>query len=259
MIFKTTASFPKSGNPGYIQSYPLIAGNALANANFKISQYLERMLLNGVNSGTCLTEPPQSSFSNYYYEPNIDNSISFERSIVYGCTFTAATPSISLSIFKDINNKIITNITQFGNGKPENNLDWIEINYNNLDFGEIDCKVNEQCEVPFITMNLLYADVGAVNNTQSMLMYIDYKQNTILTNSRKVGQVNQFQIYQKVNFFKYPLPSTKWYAPDPGFIRLPRNIMYPFRIGTTNYTQSSCYIDSKILLLIMTIIVVFTT
>ena len=29
---------------------------------------------------------------------------------------------------------------------------------------------------------------------------------------------------------------TKWWeAPGPGFIRLPRNIMYPFRIGTSKY------------------------
>lgn len=198
VIFKTTPSFPKSGNPGYIQSYPLIAGNppANANANFNISQYLDRMLLNGVNSGGCLTEQSQPSFSNYYYEPNIDNSISFERSIVYGCTFTAGT-SISLSIFNDIQNKIIKNITQFGNGKPENNLDWIEINYNNLNFGVFNCTVNQQCPVSFITMNLLYADVGPINKTQSMLMYIDYKKDTIQTNP---SQGNQFQIYQKVNF-----------------------------------------------------------
>lgn len=40
-----------------------------------------------------------------------------------------------------------------------------------------------------------------------------------------------------------------WFAPAPGFVKLPRNIMYPFRIGTTVYNKAG-YIKNEHLSLI---------
>ena len=75
----------------------------------------------------------------------------------------------------------------------------------------------------------VYRDTGATNNTQFQL--IDFEVNKIDNNYEKY-------FYFIVKLLKLKNVETKWWeAPGPGFIRLPRNIMYPFRIGTTDYKR----------------------
>ena len=44
-------------------------------------------------------------------------------------------------------------------------------------------------------------------------------------------------LYFISKFEKLKIETEWWYAYGPGFIRLPKNIMYPFRVGTTRYSQ----------------------
>ena len=79
------------------------------------------------------------------------------------------------------------------------------------------------------SIDILYEAIGAKKNTQNQLLYVkDY--DCGLLNDQKHPK------YIKVNAFKVKSETEWWHA--PGWkISFPKNIMYPFRIGTTSYEE----------------------
>ena len=212
-IFTDKNDFHKSGNPGYIKGKPILIGQK-GNENyikkfkndivFPINQALYHKSNDTVNK-------------TFYYDNYMDNKLTFEDLIFYKYKEQNHLDDFT----KDLNsfNKEPESSLKFGifgnaNLKYEN--DWKSISFNN----------------PNITYfkNLLllgeYIDYGLVNNTQFKIQEIEIQGKN----------QDNMENYFIMKFFKNDIDSDWWYSPGPGFvIRVPKNWMYPFQIGTTTY------------------------
>ena len=142
-----------------------------------------------------------------YFDNYMDNILTFEDFIIYGYKVESC---LIKEIFRE---------WQFG---PYGNAN---INKNNSDWE----KVKEE---PPDDDNILllgkYRYAGVVNNTQNNLYELSFEKSDFDSNN----------VYYFINKNSKPkkMKTKWWYAPWPGFIKLPQNIMYPFRIGTTHYS-----------------------
>ena len=92
--------------------------------------------------------------------------------------------------------------------------DWIQIDFNSE-------------RNPYLLMGI-YKTFGTVNNAQFQIHQFDL--------DNQVNLNDQPYYYFITKFLKLKKIKTKWwYALRPGFFKLPRNTMYPFRVGTTTY------------------------
>ena len=152
----------------------------------------------------------------------MDNKLTFDDYIFYGYKKEQdCYREILNDCFKD---EDFSSFGRFGNANIKYAKDWEEIkipeNGNNYNYN------------PFLIMGV-YRDTGATNNTQFQL--INFEVNKV--NEENTESSDKY-LYFVVKLLKLKNVKTKWWeAPGPGFIRLPRNIMYPFRIGTTDYKR----------------------
>ncbi len=187
-------------------------------------------------NGQC-KNPSEVNGQNFYYNDSLDNSLTFEDGIIFGCLkryenneeINNVLTLNPLTQFKDsdANNVEYITISKFGNPtiNKDDFLNFEKFEYNNL--LSTTC-TNEICTLSLPTLNILYAETGATNNVQNSIMFAQIKSTGKVT----VKQIdNYYPLYTKVNFFKHTPNKKWWYAPGPGFIKLPRNVMYPFRIG----------------------------
>ena len=189
--------FKLSGNPGYIKGKQIILGTDNNVYNKGIVFPIEK----NSNSNTEGTQT-------LYYDNYMDNKITFEDLIIYGY--------ISDN-YKTIFSEAFNNIkyAQFGNSKTFkilNNKDNNNNNNNNI------VLIGE------------YKDSGVVNNTQLQIYDFGYAQQY-----PKIDAQNSYH-YFIVKFIKLETDTEWYYAPGPVIIKLPRNIMYPFKIGTSKYS-----------------------
>ena len=141
---------------------------------------------------------------NLYYDNYMDNKITFEDLIIYGYTVNTYISNFT-DAFKDIK------YAQFGNAKTFKDLENTDQNTNFVLIGE-------------------YKDSGAVNNTQFQIYDIGFA-----SKNRIIDDKNSYN-YFIVKFIKLETDTEWYYAPGPVIIKLPRNIMYPFKIGTSKYS-----------------------
>ena len=189
--------FKLSGNPGYIKGKQIIFGTDNNVYNKGIVFPIEK----NSNSNTEGTQT-------LYYDNYMDNKITFEDLIIYGYT-----SDNYKTIFSDAFNNI--KYAQFGNSKTFkilNNKDNNNNNNNNI------VLIGE------------YKDSGVVNNTQLQIYDFGYAQQY-----PKIDAQNSYH-YFIVKFIKLETDTEWYYAPGPVIIKLPRNIMYPFKIGTSKYS-----------------------
>ena len=189
--------FKLSGNPGYIKGKQIILGTDNNVYNKGIVFPIEK----NSNSNTEGTQT-------LYYDNYMDNKITFEDLIIYGYTSDN---------YKTIFSEAFNNIkyAQFGNSKTFkilNNKDNNNNNNNNI------VLIGE------------YKDSGVVNNTQFQIYDFGYAQQY-----PKIDAQNSYH-YFIVKFIKLETDTEWYYAPGPVIIKLPRNIMYPFKIGTSKYS-----------------------
>jgi hypothetical protein len=87
-----------------------------------------------------------------------------------------------------------------------------------------------------------------------LLIFRDWFANVAGSDTR-----NKYYSYVEINFWKIKQTTTLWYAPHPSiFPKLPKNLMAPFKIGTTTYgTSSSNKANLSILLMIIIYILSF--
>ena len=197
------ADFKLSGNPGYKKGKQIIFLDGSNIFNKGIVFPIEKPN----DSGT------STSGKYIYFDNYIDNKITFEDLIIYGYSYQN-----NLKDFKDL----ITNslsITPFGNGKYLNDKTVnIEINENSQNF----ILVGE------------YKDSGSVNNTQFQIHSLKSANQFNIEN--KIKDYTKYS-YFIIKFVKVETETEWYYARSPVIIKLPKNIMYPFKIGTSKYKK----------------------
>ena len=148
----------------------------------------------------------------------MDNKLTFEDLIFYQYKTTDDVYKDFIENFNELNQKLYFGI--FGNANLKYEKDWKLI----PDFDLV------------TTENLLlfgaYMDYGLVNNTQFQIQEFKIQNQ----GSKENNKGDALKYYFIVKFVKIDIEDKWWYAPGPGFvIRVPKNWMYPFQIGTTTY------------------------
>ncbi len=198
--------------------------------------------------------------SSIYKNPVLKNDLSFEDSISWGCVDNLNKTGLKYycqnqlwknkMMFNLIQN--ITYISQFGNPNNQYNLDWITVDQISLDsYQSIWDDAYNKCTIPgVLNVDIMWGNYGLVNNTQKGIFKVKFRLDNIYWWSKNIndnGIKDKFFSYVNINFMQIPTDKVWWYAPGPGFIMLPQNIMYPFRIGTTTYgiqtSSSGNYLD----------------
>jgi hypothetical protein len=197
-------NYKKSGNPGYIKGKPLLIG--IKEGNTKQKKFKNDAVFPIEYNNNNLNN------ENIYYNNYFDNKITFEDFIIYG--------------YNRENNNLKNYISQMfsqnyllgknGDANIAYKNDWIQIGFTS--------EIN-----PYLLMGI-YKTFGTVNNAQFQIHQFD------LDNQARLVDNDQPYYYFITKFLKLKKIKTKWwYALRPGFFKLPRNTMYPFRVGTTTY------------------------
>lgn len=221
--------------------------------------------------GACIYTSNQYNFSNptiadnpnisinYDYNFNLHNDLTFEDKIQFGCfellnvtelqTYCTTNQWQKKHILTSINN--FSYFSQFGNPNNSYISDWIQLQQ--IDFKSYSSSWDSnyyKCSVPaFFSIDIILADFGMVNNSQSSIIYVSQRLN-YMYNSFKIsdwfanvpGYASKikYNTYVEVNFWKMNQTTVLWIAPQPPmFPKLPKNLMAPFKIGTTTYGKSN--------------------
>ena len=202
-FLKNESDYPRSGNPGYIKGKPLLIKQQISSSNlYKIYNILP------IDNENCNDNLKDKTL---YFDNYMDNILTFEDFIIYGYKYKSC-------LFTD--NFKGWNVGYYGNAYiSKTDSDWIT-----NDIGEPD----NNKDISLLIGKYRY--VGTVNNSQNYMYSINFDKLDNLDFSPNVKYfINKNEKPKKMK--------TKWwYAPGPGFIKLPQNIMYPFRIGTTHYS-----------------------
>ena len=212
--YQNESDFHKSGNPGYIKGKPILMGTY---DNNYISQFREGIVFHLANNNRIYTVNG-SGFDFIYYDNYMDNKLTFEDLIFYQYKTTDDVYKDFIGNFTVLKQKLYFGI--FGNANLKYEKDWKLI----PDFDLV------------TTENLLlfgaYMDYGLVNNTQFQIQEFKIQNQ----GSKENNKGDALKYYFIVKFVKIDIEDKWWYAPGPGFvIRVPKNWMYPFQIGTTTY------------------------
>ena len=194
--------FKLSGNPGYIKGKKIIFGYKKNDEN-NIYVY-DTGAVFPIEKGS--NEPDADGNGTIYFDNYMGNKITFEDLIIYGY-FNSNYTSVLEKLFNGLE------FSQFGNAKSFKEFKPI---YNNKN----------------MILIAQYKDSGTVNNTQFQIYSID---------DNNIGNINEITSQNSYNYFIVKFikseTETEWYyAPGPVIIKLPRNIMYPFKIGTSKYS-----------------------
>ena len=212
------SDYHKSGNPGYIKGNPILLKKNFANNN-----NLEHYLIYTIfpieeHDQNCVDTINEEKI---YFDNYFDNRLTFEDFTIYGYGKTTEGNNNRVC-YKNIYNNILKiydkKFGKFGSANIRYEKDWKEFNI-----------INEEIDFNVQFIFGAYKSVGTVNNTQFEI----YEMNL---HNRTHDDNDIFYFISK--FEKLKIETEWWYAYGPGFIRLPKNIMYPFRIGTTRYSQS---------------------
>jgi len=201
--------FKLSGNPGYIKGKKIIFG--INNTNLLINGIIFP-IDTSINNANLLSLFNESN-NFFYFDNYFDNKITFEDLIIYGYESSG---SDCFKELKDLLSNNILNFTKFANGKQLSG-------------------VNNKINGENIVMIGGYKDSNTVNNTQFKLNNLDFADNQ----NYQDNKINNFDSYNYfiVKFVKLETETKWWYAPGPVIIKLPKNIMYPFKIGTSKYKR----------------------
>jgi hypothetical protein len=205
-----------------------------------------------------------NSDTNLYYNDLLDNSLSYQDSIRWGCAdyfnmtglkyFCTNQLWKKKMLYEIFNN--LTYIAQFGNPNRQFLNDWISVDKLTIDSYTSNWdSYNNKCTLPaVINVDILYATYGLVNNTQHAIYKVQFRLDYIDWWVKKPDTKDYYHTYLNINYYKIPQDKIWYFAPAPGFIVFPRNIMYPFKVGTTRYNSGSFFGFDNFLLLIIVII-----
>ena len=201
--------FKLSGNPGYIKGKQIIFLDDSNIFSKGIAFPIEKIGGSGTAADT----------DNFiYYDNYMDNKITFEDLIIYGYNNIEY-----LNVFKRFF-KSKMKYTPFGNGK------------------KLDSDLNDIGDINDGNSNFVlvgqYKDSGAVNNTQFQIHSLGdgHGQNFYTEGKNEIESYDYYK-YFIIKFVKLETETEWYYARSPVIIKLPKNIMYPFKIGTSKYKK----------------------
>ena len=199
--------FKLSGNPGYVKGKPIFFQiTEKEEEEEKENKFTKNGIIFPIEKGNEEEKNVDEKF--IYFDSYMDNKITFDDLIIYGYKNTNLNLQGKLLEFFNLK-KDLLKFMQFGN---------VTYPYN------FDIKDNEK--LIFIGK---YKDSGTVNNTQFQIYRFGFDN---LDNND-----NYFYNYFIIKFFKLETETNWWYAPGPIVVNLPKNIMYPFKIGTSKYSN----------------------
>ncbi len=187
-----------------------------------------------------------------YQNSILDNILTYEDNISWGCLDKLNRTGLKYYCTNQLwKQKMLFNIAQnisffskFGN--PNNNLilDWVEIEKFSLDdYQSIWDETYNRCYLPAVlNIDIMYATYGLVNNTQVGIFKVYFRMDYIYWWAKNIldeRALDNFFTYINVNSIRIPQEKVWWYAPPPQIITLPRNVLYPFRLGTTTYGRAT--------------------
>ena len=221
--------YQKSGNPGYIKGKPLLMGlyNSETREESELNYYNKSKndIIFPIDTGSniiCNNVFPTEGVSNsIYFDNYFNNKITFEDFVIYRYRYREEHNKYCFQntikqFFSD--NGLNRGFGKYGNANIQYSRDWQKLE-NTLDHR--DSYYNS-----FLLLGI-YKPVGTVNNTQF-----------------QIYELNSYDYQNDESNYKYfisklikpkKVETEWWYARPPGFIRLPKNVMYPFKIGTTDY------------------------
>ena len=183
-----------------------------------------------------------------YYNPNLDNEITYANQISWGCVDELNLVGLEYyclnqiwkqkSFFNILND--LSSIGQFGNPNRYFILDWVHVEPFSLEsYQSIWDPINYKCTVPSVlNVDILYGTFGSVNNTQEAIIQVRFRIDSTYwwaKNPNDLSMTDKFATYLNINYYRIPQNTVWWYAPAQGLFKLSRNILYPFRFGTTQY------------------------
>ena len=206
----------KSGNPGYLIGSPIKFGTFIDNNQNKldyVSPYQFNRLFLGVDfQGKCT----EAQNTNYYEDLILSNTITFENRTLFGCLRNENSNSLLPAIIKQY---LEDRIAYFGNPSVYPN-DYLQPDTSQ-------CNYNSDTE--YILIKFLYINVGIKDNPQRRIVRVEC-QSAISTGVRDT-------IYLELLFIQYDGGLKTKEAKAPSIFVLPKNVLYPFRLGTTNYEE----------------------
>ena len=160
--------------------------------------------------------PYGTHFADVVYNPFVDNSLTFQDTII-----TSFAGSV------DINNGFALNEEKYSKIM---NPSFKDLENWKREDGE-DKSASSCSDGGFektVIFNFLYTELGAVNNTQKVLLGL-----------KPSCEAKADVKYLFINFLKKENSKVYWNAPGPRVSTNAKNIMYPFKIGSSNYKSST--------------------
>ena len=224
------SDYLRSGSPGYIKGKPILLGKLGTLSGGSEQKYVNKLKPNLIipllgDSNSCPISKLEDEENNgYYYDNYLDNMLTFEDTIIFSCKNPNPNENVIQNppIFVNLNKDSL--FGKFGNAYMEYTDSWTEC---------INTPSNDNIyKFPILYVDYIYQ--GAVNSSLFFIQQMDY------THNSNVDINNENYIYFIVkSLTPYEHKTKIWTAQPPGILKLPRNIMYPFRTQTTTYKTKS--------------------
>ena len=216
------SDYLRSGSPGYIKGKPILIGREGTTTNGeeyrqKLKQNLVIPLLDGENK--CPVDRKDNS--NYYYDNYLDNMLTFEDTIIFSCK-NPSNDNTPHTLSLNLNAK--RNFGKYGDAYMENIKSWGSLNNITTDYYK------------YTVLYVDYIYQGAVNSTQLFINQMSYTYQASDDDDKNDDNYTYFIVK---SLTPYERKTRKFTAKPPGILKLPRNIMYPFRTETTTYKTKS--------------------
>ena len=206
----------KSGNPGYLIGSPIKFGEFKdhnQNQLDYVAPYKFNRLFLGVDfQGYCVSEESED----YYEDLILSNIITFENRTLFGCLRNGN----SNYLFPDkIKQYLEDRIAYFGNPSVYPN-DYLQPDISQCNYAD---------DTDYMLITFLYINVGIKDNPQRRIVRVECQS----PGSPGVKDT----IYLELLFIQYDGGLKTKEAKAPSIFVLPKNVLYPFRFGTTNYEE----------------------
>ncbi|XP_058889197.1 tectonic-1-like [Acipenser ruthenus] len=213
-VQENTKPVPSSGNPGYVVGLPLVAGSRTAGSPIVLS----------TNRFGMLTIIKSSSNQDCLVVSGERTPVLFGISLVSGCRFRVPSTKnctlLSETILGVLRGQGFPQyVASFGNSKPQNVLDWVQIKTENA---------VSSCNIPLsLDIVVQWTKYGSLVNPQAQIVNVTEKINSISLNALTAGRI--MQISSSVSFVDVSAAAQAGYKAPPTIdAKLPFNFFFPF-------------------------------
>ncbi|KAK6476549.1 tectonic-1-like [Huso huso] len=226
MVPENTKPVPSSGNPGYVVGLPLVAGSRTAEYPFACfsCQPIHIRVASMLNRFGMLTIIKSSSNLDCLAVSGERTPVLFGISLVSGCRFRVPSTKnctlLSETILGVLRGQGFPQfVASFGNSKPQNVLDWVQIKTENS---------VTSCNIPLsLDIIVQWTKYGSLVNPQAQIMNVTEKINSISLNALTAGRI--MQISSSVSFVDVSAAAQAGYKAPPTIdAKLPFNFFFPF-------------------------------